>query len=510
MTTQNYNSGNKLIAKNTLVIYGQLILKLFIGLYTSRLVLEALGVSDFGLYCVVGGVIGLFTVISNSLAGTTIRFINVERGKTNGDLNKVFNVCNVLHICMAIFLFILLEIGGVYYIYHYLNVDPGRESDAMFVFQVSTIMCCLGVINVPFYSLFNATEKFLYTSVVDISAKLARLFLLLWLLSYEGNRIRLYALIETVLNILPFIAYHYYSYRKWPEVVKWRFSNSFSVYKDVLLFSYYNLISTFAYSCRGQGSMLLINYFFGTVVNGAFGVAKTVERNIWPLANNIQSAAAPQITQSYSNGDMERVFYLSSHVSKYCLLMMSIIFFPLWVELDFILHIWLVKVPDGALVFCQIIMLMAFVSITDGGIGYVINASKYYSKFKMMYSYIMISCIPVGYVFFIADSPAYMILVVFLFADIVYRITQLYMMHRFLHFPILRFCVRTYIPVIITCMPILLCMYFTSRIQLYSPLWHICHIILIFLLTSLSAYYLGLRKHERVKILRYISIHMKK
>jgi len=154
MIVEDYQNGNKRIAKNTIVIYGQLILRLFLGLFTSRLALEALGVSDFGLNSVVGGVVVLFTFISNSLSETTIRFINVERGKPDGDLNKVFNVCNILHIALAIFLFVLLEVGGVYYIHHYLNVDPGKEADAMFVFQVSTIMCCLGIINVPFASMY--------------------------------------------------------------------------------------------------------------------------------------------------------------------------------------------------------------------------------------------------------------------------------------------------------------------------------------------------------------------
>ena len=189
-----YSSNNKRIAKNTLVVYGQLMLRLLLGLYTSRLALEALGVSDFGLYSVVAGVVFLFTFISDSLSGTTIRYVNVERGKKDGDLNRVFNVCNVLHIGMALFLFVILEIGGVYYIHHFLNVEPGKETDAMFAFQVGVVACCLGTINVPFSSLFNATEKFLFVAVVAISVKVVQLLLLFWLLTYEGSRIKAFAL----------------------------------------------------------------------------------------------------------------------------------------------------------------------------------------------------------------------------------------------------------------------------------------------------------------------------
>ena len=509
MPSQDYSSGNKRIAKNTLVIYGQLMLRMFLGLFTSRLALEALGVSDFGLNSVVGGVIVLFAFISGSLSGTTIRFINVEKGKQDGDLNRVFNVCNVLHIAMAIFLFILLEAGGVYYIHHYLNVDPGKESDAMFVFQVSTIMCCLGITNVPFASLFNASEKFMFTAVVEISVKVVQLVLLFWLLTYEGSRIRAFALIETLTTMTSFIVYHYYAYRRWSEVVKWKFNKGWQMYKEMLVFSSYNLLSTVAGLARGQGCVLLINYFFGTVVNGAFAVAKTVERNIWPFALIFHRASAPQITQNYSAGDMERVFYLSSRVVKYCMLMMMLAFFPLWAELDFILHLWLVKVPEGALIFCQMILLMVFVAVSDGGLGNVINASGKISRFNIAYSLITILCIPIGFVVLKAGAPAYMLLVVFLLADIIWRVVQLYLLHSILHFPVRIFCFRTYLPVAIACLPVVLCLFFTSYIQIDSPLWHISHIILVILLTAISVYYIGLRKHERDKIVTQLSRYLR-
>ena len=509
MPSQDYSSGNKRIAKNTLVIYGQLILKMFLGLFTSRLALEALGVSDFGLNSVVGGVVVLFTFISSSLSRTTVRFINVERGKPDGDLNKVFNVCNVLHIAMAIFLFVLLELGGVYYIHHYLNVDPGRESDAMFVFQVSTIMCCLGIINVPFASLFNATEKFMFTAVVEISVKVVQLGLLFWLLTYEGSRIRAFALIETLTTMTSFIVYHYYAYRRWSEVVKWKFIQKWSLYKEMLVFSSYNLLSTVAGLARGQGCVLLINYFFGTRVNGAFAVAKTVERNVWPFAGNFQAAATPQITQSYSSGDMERVFYLTSRIGKYCMLMMMLAFFPLWAELDFILHLWLVDAPMGAVAFCQMILLLTFVAVTDGGIWQVVNASGKVSKFRIVYSIITLSCIPIGFIFLKSGSPAYMLLAVFLIADVFWRFAQLYMMHSVLKFPVRKYCFRTYLPVIMASLPIIPFILISSRLQIESSIWHISRIFLIFLFTVISAYYLGLLKHEREIVFHHVIQHIK-
>ena len=505
MIIQDYSKGNKRIAKNTLVVYGQLMLRMFLGLYTSRLALEALGVSDYGLNSVVGGVVVLFTFISASLAGTTIRFINVERGKKDGNLNRVFNVCHVLHIGMALLLFALLEAGGVYYIDHYLNVDPGKEADAMFVFQIATVACCMGILNIPFGSLFNASEKFLFTATVFIVAKIIQLCLLFWLLTYDGNRIRAFALIETLTELAPFLIYHIYSYRKWPEIVKWRFVKEWQQYKEVLVFSSYNLISSLAGMTRGQGSMLLINYFFGTVVNGAYAIAKAIERVIAPFATNFHSAAAPQITQSYSSGDMERVYFLSSRVGKYCLLMMALAFFPLWAELDFILHLWLIKVPEGASVFCRMMLLMVFWAITDGTLNHVAEASGKISRFKMAYTVITLSCIPIGYGILKAGSPAYMLLVVFLIADIFWRMAQLYMMKTILHFPIWRYCKDVYWRVVLTCLPVVCCLLLTSQIHSETALWHICHLAIILLLALCSAFYLGLRRGERETVLAQIA-----
>jgi O-antigen/teichoic acid export membrane protein len=505
MIVQDYGRGNRRIAKNALVIYGQLLLKMFLGLFTSRLALEALGVSDFGLYNVVAGVIVLFTFISESLAGTTIRYINVERGKPDGNLNRVFNVCNVLHISVAIFLFILLELGGVYYIHHYLNVESGKEADAMFVFQVSTVMCCLGVINVPFASLFNATEKFLFTAVVAISVKATQLLLLFWLLTYDGDRIVAYTFIETLTTLTSFILYHYYAYRRWPEVICWKFVKGWKIYKEMLVFSSYHLLSTFAFIGKVQFSHILINIFFGTVVNGAYAVARTIEGLTFQFSTNLQSSAAPQIIQSYSSGDMDRVFFLATRVGKYCLIMMLLALFPLWSELDFILHLWLIKVPEGTLMFCRIILLSVFVAVTDGALFQVVNASGKVRWFTMASSILNIICIPIGYVVFKAGFPAYMMLVLFLIADIIYRIVQLYLLQAILRFPVLKYCRRVYCPMFGACLPIILCLYLTSEIRFEGPLWHFCHIILVFLFSLCSVYYLALQKSEREKVIHYIA-----
>ena len=178
------NVNNKRIAKNTLIVYVRLFIVTIVGLMTSRFVLQALGVSDYGLYNVVGGVIALFAVIAGSMSSTTIRFLNIEIGKPDGDPNKIFNICQITHIAFAVLVLILAETVGLFYIYNYLNVAPGKEADAMFVFQVSTIVACIGIVNVPYQSVFIAKEKFTHIAIIDILNSLIKLGLIIMLLYY--------------------------------------------------------------------------------------------------------------------------------------------------------------------------------------------------------------------------------------------------------------------------------------------------------------------------------------
>ncbi len=503
-------SNNKRIAKNTLVIYANLFLHMLIGLFASRLVLEALGVSDFGLYNVAGGVVLVFSFISNSLAGTTFRFVNVEKGKIDGDINRVFNVCRVLHIAMAILLFLLIEIGGIWYINHYLNVEPGKEADAMFVFQVAAVVMGLGILNVPYSSLFNANEKFLFTTIVTLTGKLIEFILVIWLLHYNGNRLRAYAIIMITTTVLPFITYHFFSYRKWPEYVKWRFVKGWQHYKEAIVYSNYNLLSGAAGMARSQGSTLLINFFFGTVVNGAYAVAKSVEWHIASFANRFQEAANPQVTQSYSSGDGDRVYYLTSRIGKYSMLMMLLAFFPLWAEMEFVLDIWLVDVPDGAATFCRLILLMVLVAVADGGVGNVISASGRVASFRTAYSLLTLSCIPIGYFVLKAGAPAYVLLAIFIAADVIWRIVQLWLAHNILQFPVGQFCRETYLPVAIVSAPVVLCLFLCTLIPWDSTLWHLGRLLLILLLTAGADYFIGLRGTERERILSYLRKKLKR
>ena len=300
------SSANIRIARNTVVIYIRMAVTILVGLITSRLVLQALGASDVGIYSAVGSTVALIAFITGALTATTVRFMNFEMGRADGDTNRMFKICHVIHIGGALVLFLLLESIGLWYIHHHLNVPPGKEADAMFVFQVSTVVACLGIANVPFQSLFNVHERFATVAVVDIVNALVKLGLVIGLLYWKGNGLRLYAVLMSVTTWICFVVYRWLCRRNWPDIIRWKFVRERKAYREVLVFNNYNLLSSASMIARSQGSNMLINAFFGTTVNAAYFYAGTVQNYVNQFIANFDTAAAPQITQNIGAGNADR------------------------------------------------------------------------------------------------------------------------------------------------------------------------------------------------------------
>ncbi len=491
---------NRRIAQNTLIVYVRLILTTAVGLLTSRFVLQALGVSDYGLYNVVGSIIGLFAFISASLSTTTVRFLNYEKGKPDGDMNRMFNICNVLHIGLAILLFLLFEICGIWYITHYLNVAPDKYADAMFVFQVSTMACCLGIMNVPYSSLYNVHEKFLFPAVLSIVNTVLKLLCVLLLLYYTGNRLRMYALAMGLLTISDFAIYHIMSYRNWRPIVKWSFVNELRSYREVISFTNYNMLSTVSRTARSQGSNLLINFFFGTIVNAAYGIAAMVSGFAESFMASFDAAAGPQITQNISAGHTERVSYLANTIGRICIILSELLLLPLYIEIEFVLKVWLGTPPEGSALFCKIIFLLILVAATSGGIGRVINGSGKIKWFKIELSFFYLMCIPVGYILFKNGFAPHWILVLFVLSDVFSRIVQLILLKVVLSFDVLAFIKQAYLrPVVILALMVIYVVCYRS-LDIHTIPMRITGIIVTGIFSAILVYCIGLKRDERSKI----------
>lgn len=502
---EDYSSDNKRIAKNTLIVYARLVVTTIVGVLTSRFVLQALGISDYGLYNVVGGVIALFAVIAGSMSSTTIRFLNIEIGRQDGNPNKIFNVCQVTHIAFAVLVLVIAETIGLLYIWNYLKVAPGKEGDAMFVFQVSTIVACIGIINVPYQSVFVAKEKFFHIAVIDIVNSLIKLAMIWLLLYYTGNALRLYALIMSVTTFVSFIVYHYLCFKYWPRLVRWKLYSNLSEYSELLVYNNYNLLASVAQMGRSQGSNILINFFFGTIVNGAYGIARTIQSFVEMFTVNFDSASAPQITQSVGRGDVQRASYIASRACRICQLLSLVIVLPLYVEMEFVLRLWLGIVPVHTVLFCRVILITVLVASTGGGLLRLKDALGKIKWFMIIYSLWYFLTLPVGYYLFKLGYPPITILILYILSDVLSRISQLVLMKVIYNYDIMSFMCEAYIrPVIIAVIMVAYSVIY-SQFKLQSLLQHFIGLVVTAAVAALLVFFLGLLANERKQVFSYIS-----
>ena len=495
------------IAKNTVIIYIRMALTILVGLITSRLVLQALGASDVGIYSAVGSAVALVGVITGALTGTTVRFMNIELGKADGRPDRMFNICHTVHLGGAAVIFLILETIGIWYIRTRLNVPPGKESDAMFVFQVSTIVACLGIANVPFQSLFTVHEKFGIVALVDIVNTLVKLGLvtLLFFLRDSQNGLRIYAVMMSVTTWISFIAYHWMGKRRWPEIVRWKPVRERKAYREVLAFSNYNLLSSSAIIFRSQGSNMLINAFFGTTTNAAYFYAYTLQNYVNQFVGIFDSASAPQITQQVGAGQVETAIRLARRSCRICILLFLVLFFPIWSELDFLLGLWLgSKMPPEAVVMSRWTLLIAAVAVTSAGLGQLINAFGRIKWYKIEMTILYVLCLPAGYLLFKAGFPAWTILACFAVADFLFRIIQFILLRAQEHFPVWHFLRNAYLR------PAVIALVMTGYLLLYKmvPLtgfWeHLAGCAVTFAVTALLAGLLGFSPQERKDVIALV------
>ena len=424
-----------------------------------------------------------------------------------GDVNASFNINLVLHVAMAILVFAFAESIGLWYVYNYLNVVADKLPDAVFVYHVSILTACLGIVNSPYQSLFCAYERFEFMAILDIVNSFVRLGCILLLSLYHGTfALRIYSVIFALTTVNTFVVYHYVAYRRWPAIIRRRFVRGWNEYREVLDFGGWNLFATMAYMANSSGVDLLLNAFFGTPMNGAFAVSKTVKTNIMNFTGNFDNASAPQIIQSYAAGDCQRYTYLCNKLGRINILVFELMCFPLLAELPFLLQIWLGKVPDGAYELTFLSIIQGGIALTAGGIYNLINATGRIKWFKINVSFFFLACLPLGYWMFSIGMPYYSILLLLIMADIVQRAIQLVLMRRLLGFDSWQYVHKAYLrpSAIAAVMAILI--YVRSQFTINNTAMHLLSIAATTMLTVALVYAVGLTNGERKAVLKKIGI----
>lgn len=500
------DTANKRIMVNTAIIYVRMIIVTIVGLITARYVLLALGVSDYGLYSVVGGVLAMLNIINTAMHTTTRRYVNVEMGKPDGNLNKVFNICLVIHILLAVFIFILAETIGVFYINHYLNVAEGKLGDAHFVFQISLLVSVIGLINVPYQAVLNAYEQFLTLSLLDILQALLKLPLIYFLIRYNGNALRFYAIGICVVESLMFVAYHAICIIKYNSIVKHKLYKDHTLFKEILVFNGYTAFGAATTVAKTQGGAMIANYFLGTIVNGALALAQQIERYVSLLVSNLATSSAPQITQNYSGGNYGRSQFLVEKLTRYMVYVTFILVIVLACDLEFILTVWLKVIPEGAFVLCQWILLCLALRSLGPCLPTVIIANGRLKETSIVSGIVGAAYLIVLYILLKQGYPPFIIIVLFTLFDMLSKAYNLYFVYKNCQFDVKHYIKAVYPSISI--IALLFTMYYVIRINMpideSSYIIHIISLLLTIVFSGLVVFYLGLDSVERKKIISIV------
>lgn len=440
---------NDLIIKNSGILFVRLLLSSIIGLFTSRFVFQSLGIDDFGLYNVVGGIVVLMAFLNTVMVTTTYRFLAFEMGKSDYEsVNRIFNISFIIHLILALLVLILTETIGVFYVNNYLNVDPIKINDAIFVLRFSSYATVFSIISIPYQGLLTAKENFLTQAIIEIIRSVLSFLVAVVIIYYIGNKLMMYSFLVAVINVVPPLLIFSYSKKHYAEIIKWNFQKDIRKYREMLSFSGWVLLGASASVGQNTGSSLIINNFFGTKLNAAFGIANQVNNIVLMFARNLGQAAIPQITKKFSEGDLDRSTNLVAYISKFTFFLMMIPALPILLETEFLLTIWLGKLPPYTVLFCQLIIINALVNSLFGGVSTIIHAQGNIKYFQIIGSAISLISLPIGYILFVSGYSPSSILYVYIFTSLFNLTINQFLLNRLINLDVTFLLKKSYLKVI--------------------------------------------------------------
>lgn len=389
---------NRRIVKNTIFLYARMVFNMGISLYTSRIILNTLGVEDFGIYSVVGGVVLMFAFLNNALTAAVQRFISFELGRGfSNRLQRVFCMSVNIYVVLAIMITILCETVGLYVLYYYLKIPEERMDAAFVVFQCSLISFVISILQVPFMSSIIAHEKMSVFAVGSVVETLAK-FLGVVVLSYWAvDKLEAYAWILLLIAMAMAVFYRYYALKKFQECRYKRMWDS-GLAKEMLGYSSWSLFGGIAVVASSYGINILLNIFFGPVVNTARGIAYQVNTAITSLYSSFLQAVNPQIVKQYSSGNfryMQQLVYGSCRLTYLLVLLLGI---PVCLETEKIFYLWLGQVPEYTVVFCRLVLIATLADCVSMPLVAAVNATGKIKKYQAFVGTVLFLNLPLSYI----------------------------------------------------------------------------------------------------------------
>lgn len=451
-----YSDNNKRIAKNTLLLYVRMLFMMVVSLYTSRIILDTLGVRDFGLYNVVAGFVTMFMFINNAMASATQRYLNFELGKNDAArLRDVFSTSVNIHAVISLIILLLGETVGLWFVHTQLTIPDGRMDAVLWVYQCAMTSTCVLVMSVPYNAAIIAHEKmgaFAYISVAEVTLKL----LIAYLLTIGNfDKLKLYAALMLAVQVLVMFIYRRYSIKHFEET-RYRWVWDRSLFKEMAGFAGWSLFGNLAAVAFTQGVNVLLNIFFGPAVNAARGVAVQAQNAIMNFCRNFQMALNPQIVKLYASGELGSMRYLIYRSTKFSFFLLLLLSLPVLVEADFILRLWLRIVPEHAVAFVRIVLCISLVDAIGNPLITAAQANGHIRKYQAVVGGILLGIVPVSYVVLKLGAPPVSVFVVHLLMAVLAHVSRVWMVRPMISMRISEYMVNAILPLLYVCVPAVL------------------------------------------------------
>lgn len=497
-------NSNRIII-NTMAQYTRTIINVCLSLYSTRLILSALGQSDYGIYSVVAGVIAMMSFITNALVVTTQRFLSIYHGKNDPQkIRQIFGNSMLLHILIASILGVVLFCLGSWITHDFLNIVVERQQAAWYVYNAAVVMLMLTFITAPIRALFIARENIVYISIVDVVDGILKLLIAIGLSHIAYDHLVSYSVLMAGITLVNLLAFSIYASAKFPEFHLPRLRDWDKQFIKEL--SHFAGWTTYSMGCiigRNQGIAVVLNIFYGTIVNSAYGIAQQVLGAVQFISTSILNAMNPQIMKAEGSGDRSRMVRLCEYESKYAFLLLSLVAIPLIAEMDTVLHFWLGEVPEHAVMFCRCILAASLcdqisvgLTTANQAVGKIRTYNLIFYTFKLLVVILAWGCIKAG-------LPLVSVMWCYIGVELFTSLLRLPLMKRIANIAILPFCRNVFLKIIVPATTMSIVCYIS--ICYINLSWRIILTILLSAATGLlSIWITSLEKEEKQHITQLI------
>ena len=445
------NSQNvKRLAKNTILLYVRMFITMIISLYTSRVILATLGVEDYGIYNVVGGLVGMFGIVTSTLNTAISRFLTFELGKDDSDrLRRVFSTSITIQIVLSVIIVIIAETVGLWYINNVMVIPPDRLAAANWCYQFSIVTCVIGLIVVPYNSAIIAHEDMSIYAYIGIFSSVFALVVAFLIGVSPIDRLVFFGSLLLLSTIITFLVYLFFCKRHYKEA-RFQFAFDKEMFRTMFGFAGWNMIGAGSGILRDYGGNLLINFYFGPVVNAARGISNSVNHAITQFSSNFTVSLKPQITKSYAAGNSDYMFHLIYSGAKLSVFLMLFISAPVLLNTPFVLGVWLKEVPEHAVVFTQLSIIYTMVELVSGPLITAMLATGNIRNYQIVVGGLQCLNIPIAWLLLHFGAKPEMVVVVSIVIAHCTLLARLYMLRGMIHLGARSFLMRVYFTIVLS------------------------------------------------------------